>query len=148
MYDLIQTALTAATEVIAIAGITGIAAHAIFTAHQCWMSTYCPAVKTFKPEMEQVEAIAPAPQPEQVETVVEEVPEVDAAPQPERVETVVVETVEADAAAPEIDLNSLDSTVLRRLCSQHGIVWRDVRGKNRHASKAMMIFQLNQVAVA
>lgn len=45
---------------------------------------------------------------------------------------------------PEIDLNDLDAGRLRKLCSQYGITWRDVRGKNRHATKAMMIFQLNK----
>jgi hypothetical protein len=49
---------------------------------------------------------------------------------------------------PEIDLNALDAATLRKLCTQHGIAWRDVRGKNRHATKSMMIFQLNQKAVA
>jgi hypothetical protein len=49
---------------------------------------------------------------------------------------------------PEIDLNALDAVALRKLCSQYKIQWRDVRGKNRHATKAMMIFQLNQKAVA
>jgi hypothetical protein len=49
---------------------------------------------------------------------------------------------------PEIDLNALDAGTLRKLCSQYGIAWRNVRGKNRHATKAMMIFQLNQKAVA
>jgi hypothetical protein len=48
----------------------------------------------------------------------------------------------------QIDLNALDAVALRKLCSQYKIQWRDVRGKNRHATKAMMIFQLNQKAVA
>jgi hypothetical protein len=47
-----------------------------------------------------------------------------------------------------IDLNALDAATLRKLCTQHGIAWRDVRGKNRHATKAMMIHQLNQESVA
>ncbi len=48
----------------------------------------------------------------------------------------------AQVTKPEIDLNALDAVTLRKLCSAHKIQWRDVRGKNRHATKAMMITQL------
>lgn len=48
----------------------------------------------------------------------------------------------------QFDLNALDAVTLRKLCTQHGIAWKGVRGKNRHATKAMMIFQLSQKAVA
>lgn len=42
----------------------------------------------------------------------------------------------------QIDLNALDAMKLRKLCSEYKIQWRDVRGKNRHATKAMMVTQL------
>jgi hypothetical protein len=44
MYDLIQSALTAAAEFIAIAGITLIIAHAVYTQHCKFMSEFCPPV--------------------------------------------------------------------------------------------------------
>jgi len=48
----------------------------------------------------------------------------------------------AEATEFEIDLNALDAMKLRKLCSEFKIQWRDVRGKNRHATKAMMVAQL------
>jgi hypothetical protein len=48
----------------------------------------------------------------------------------------------AEASVFEIDLNALDAGKLRKLCSEFKIQWRDVRGKNRHATKAMMVAQL------
>lgn len=48
----------------------------------------------------------------------------------------------------DINLNSLDSAALRKLCSKHGINWRDARGKGKHLTKAAMIFQLEQKATA
>lgn len=50
--------------------------------------------------------------------------------------------VTAEVTAFEIDLNALDAMKLRKLCSEFKIQWRDVRGKNRHATKAMMVTQL------
>ena len=65
MYDLIQSALTAATEIIAIAGLTGIAAHAMWKQHTNWMSSYCPAVAPCTPDVQAEGEIAtPEPQPE------------------------------------------------------------------------------------
>lgn len=67
MYDAIQSALTSLIQIIAIAGITGITAHAMWNHHQSWLATYCPPVKPFDPA-EQVEAIALHQKPaEQVE---------------------------------------------------------------------------------
>jgi hypothetical protein len=43
------------------------------------------------------------------------------------------------------DLRKLDSAKLRKLCTQKGIVWRNVRGKGKHLTKAMMITQLEQL---
>jgi len=44
MYALIQSALTAAAEIIAIAGITLIVVHAVYTQHCKFMSEFCPPV--------------------------------------------------------------------------------------------------------
>ena len=46
MYNAIQTALTATIELIAIAGLTGIALHAIYANTVKWMNIYCPSVGT------------------------------------------------------------------------------------------------------
>ena len=35
----------------------------------------------------------------------------------------------------EINLAALDSTTLRKLCTQYGIAWRDIRGKGKHLKK-------------
>jgi hypothetical protein len=48
----------------------------------------------------------------------------------------------AEASVFEIDLNALDAMKLRKLCAEFKIQWRDVRGKNRHATKATMVAQL------
>jgi len=44
MSDFIQSALTATAEIIAIAGITLIVAHALYTQHCKFMSEFCPPV--------------------------------------------------------------------------------------------------------
>lgn len=43
------------------------------------------------------------------------------------------------------DLRKLDSAKLRKLCTQKGIIWRNVRGKGKHLTKPMMIEQLEQL---
>jgi hypothetical protein len=43
------------------------------------------------------------------------------------------------------DLRTLDSAKLRKLCTQKGIVWRNVRGKGKHLTKLMMIEQLEEL---
>lgn len=48
----------------------------------------------------------------------------------------------------EINLTALDSTTLRKLCTQYGITWRNVRGQGRHLTKGAMVFQLERVAAA
>jgi hypothetical protein len=63
MYDLIQSALTAAIDFTAIAGLTGIAAHAIWKRHTTWMSAYCPSVAPYTPDTRVEEEVAP-PEPE------------------------------------------------------------------------------------
>lgn len=119
-YDLIQSALITAIEVVAIAGFGSIVLHALYKSHKNWMQVYCPPcapqpveevpIPTSEPKLTEIPAAAPPPEP-----------------QPENL---------------EIDLNALDSTSLRKLCTKYQIAWAHVRGKNRHATKAAMIFQL------
>jgi len=169
MYDFIQSALTAATEVIAIAGITGIAAHAVWKQHTNWMSAYCPPVKaenlttdeelahyidqlTHGEESVPEELISEIAR-EVIESLTEEVEPVTK-PQPTPIDLNALDAASdpmsrASFKQPTpIDLSALDAATLRKLCSQYKIQWRDVRGKNRHATKGMMIFQLNQKSVA
>jgi hypothetical protein len=169
MYDLIQSALTAATVITAIAGLTGIAAHAIWKQHTNWMSAYCPSVAPYTPDTRVEEVATPQPEIHAIADDIWETPVLTSAPRYwERPSQSIKPTLmlmpaasEIKAVTPsrktankksqqplEINLNSLDPTTLRKLCTQHGIAWRDVRGKNRHATKSMMIFQLNQKAVA
>jgi len=56
MYDLIQSALTAAAEFIAIAGITLIIAHALYTQHCKFLSEFCPPVAQDPPAITQSKA--------------------------------------------------------------------------------------------
>jgi hypothetical protein len=163
MYDLIQSALTAAIDFTAIAGLTGIAAHAIWKQHTNWMSGYCPSVAPYTPDTRVEEEVAtPEPQPEpEVPAIADpwEAPVTTSgrrwiSRQPQPIKPVLAlcpakEVKPVTKPQPtQIDLNALNAETLRKLCTQHGIAWRDIRGKNRHATKAMMIFQLNQKAVA
>jgi hypothetical protein len=162
MYDLIQSALTAATELTAIAGLTGIAVHAIWKQHTNWMSAYCPSVTPYTPDTREAEVATPVPQPEPEVAIADpwEAPITTSSRRWVSRQSQPINPVLALCPAKEeikpvtnpqptqIDLNALDAVALRKLCSQYKIQWRDVRGKNRHATKGMMIFQLNQQAVA
>jgi len=46
------------------------------------------------------------------------------------------------ASTTQTDLNKLDAGKLRKLCTEYGVKWRNVHGKNRHASKTEMVSQL------
>jgi hypothetical protein len=86
MYDLIQSALTNLTQLTAIAGLGGIAAHAFWKQHKHFMTEFCPSVGV-QPIVEDVETIAPTepavtPQPEQ--PVVEDVWEAPISSSPAR----------------------------------------------------------------
>jgi hypothetical protein len=66
MYDLIQSALTATIEAVAIAGLTGIIIHAFYTRHTNWMNTYCPPIENYTPDTRDAEALTSEPeQPEE-----------------------------------------------------------------------------------
>ena len=58
------------------------------------------------------------------------------------------EPVAIEQPKVEINLNALDSGTLRKLCTQYGITWKNVRGQGRHLTKGAMVFQLEQVAAA
>jgi hypothetical protein len=188
MHDLIQSALTVATEITAIAGITGIMAHAAWKFHTNWMSTYCPPVKAENPTTDEdlahyIDQLTHGEErvPEElisdiarevIESLIEEVEPEEAIADPWEAPATTSsrrwvsrqtqaqpmlhllppakeEVKPATKPQPaQIDLNALNAGTLRKLCTQYGIAWRDVRGKNRHATKGMMIFQLNQQAVA
>ncbi len=164
MYDLIQSALTAAIDFTAIAGLTGIAAHAIWKQHTNWMSAYCPSVAPYTPDTEVEEEVSTTelqPEPEVVaiadpwEAPITTSSRRWVSRQPESIKPVLALCPAKEEIKPvtkpqptQIDLNALEAVALRKLCSQYKIQWRDVRGKNRHATKAMMIFQLNQKSVA
>jgi hypothetical protein len=65
-YELAQNLLTALINFIAIAGITGIIAHAFYTQHKRFMDAYCPPIATHTPDTRDAEALAPEPeQPEE-----------------------------------------------------------------------------------
>lgn len=180
MYDFIQSALTAAAQIIALAGFTGIAAHAIFKEHAKTAAIYA-----------EVPHATPAPQIEpdtEVDTGVDTtLLTPDIPPQQEALADIWDSGVstsaprywvrqsqsikpalmlmpakeEIKAVTPtgkpatkksqqplEINLNSLDSAALRKLCTKHGINWRNARGQGKHLTKAAMIFQLEQKATA
>jgi len=141
--ETLQNLLTIAAEATVIVGLAGIAVHAIYTQHKNFMTEFCPPVAPYQPEVQA--AIAPA-----AVEVVGSV-EVATAQQPE-IQEEEVETAVAPAAslqpATEIDLTALDPTTLRKLCTKHQIAWKHARGKNRHATKAMMIYQLSSQLTA
>ena len=105
------------------------------------------------PKSQREAALAKSRAP-QTATQVEKKTKEAVTPQPiytEQPETQVeVEAPEPATEQPkvEIDLNALDSGTLRKLCTQYGIAWRNVRGHGKHLTKASMVFQLERVAAA
>jgi len=159
MHDLVQATLTAATEIIAIAGITGIAAHAIWKQHTSWMKMYCPPVGAYTPDTRVEEEVATAvPQPEPKMAIADDddiwkTPILTSAPRywerpsqeikPALMLLPAASEIKKSEQPLEINLNSLDPTTLRKLCTQYKIAWKNARGKNRHATKSMMVYQLS-----
>jgi len=155
MYDLIQSALTVTINVIAIAGFSGIVAHALYK----WHLAQIPTAPKANPDYQRSELVD-----EILETLRTEVAQAQVSEYVESleddglrgeygVEEVTEEefaTAQADASTMpkseplSIDLNSLDAMTLRKLCTQHQIGWRNFRGANRHMPKAAMIFNLQQ----
>lgn len=174
--EFVQDLLTAATQIIAIAGFGGIVAHAVFKQYAKTAAIYA-----------EVPHATPAPQPQaEVEPVTEEPTEqpiIDEQPAiadpwempittssrrwasrktaqpclyllpPAKEEAKPVTPTHKPANKKlqeplELNLSALDSVTLRKLCAKHGIQWRDARGKGKHLTKAAMVFQLEQKAVA
>ncbi|MBD1890483.1 hypothetical protein [Coleofasciculus sp. FACHB-SPT9] len=106
------------------------------------------------PKSQREAALAKACIPQAVPQVEEKAEEATAlepihVAQPEiQVEVETPEPAASEQPKVEIDLNALDSGTLRKLCSQYGIAWRNVRGQGKHLKKAAMVFQLEQVAAA
>ena len=130
--ETLQNLLTIAAEATVIVGIAGIAVHAIYTQHKNFMTEFCPPVAPYQPEVQA--AVAPAA----VEVATAQQQEI----QEEEVETAVAPAASLQPAT-EIDLTALDPTTLRKLCTKHQIAWKHARGKNRHATKSMMVYQLS-----
>ncbi len=86
--EFVQDLLTAATQIIAIAGITGIVAHSFWSQHQRFMTEFCPPVAPYKPdtqtEVEEVEAIATVEEPQPEQPVIEDVWEMPISSSPAR----------------------------------------------------------------
>ena len=51
-YDLIQSALTAFINVVAIAGFAGCVLHSLFVSHNQFLAEFCPPVAPYKPDKE------------------------------------------------------------------------------------------------
>ncbi len=81
MYDLIQSALTAAINVTAIAGITGIFAHGLWTQHKRWMNEFCPALGSTSVQAV-IESETPAEETQLEQPVIEDVWEAPIATSP------------------------------------------------------------------
>ncbi len=162
--ETLQNLLTIAAEATVIVGLAGIAAHAIYTQHKQFMTEFCPPVAPFTEAADYsdyiesleddglmgeygVEIIEEEPEAEAIaeisklaeKLVTEAIPAVDTALDSlkEYVESFSQETT------TEVDLTALDPAALRKLCTKHQIAWKHARGKNRHATKAMMIHQLS-----
>lgn len=178
--EFVQDLLTAATQIIALAGFGGIAAHAVFKQYAKTAAIYA-----------EVPHATPAPQIEpdtEVDTGVDttlltpDIPPQQEAiadiwdsgvstsaprywvrqsqsikpalmlmPAKEEIKAVTPTRKPATKKAQKahlVDFSSLDSAALRKLCTKHGINWRNARGQGKHLTKAAMIFQLEQKATA
>ena len=63
-YEIAQATLTVAAEIIVIAGITLIIAHALYTQHQSFMTEFCPSVAPYQPEVQpEISAVVEIDQP-------------------------------------------------------------------------------------
>lgn len=124
--ETLQNLLTIAIEVVTIAGFGGIALHSIWSNHCRWMAEYCPVIT----EPVVTEPVA-------TESAIAEAAIAEAV----IAEAAIAEEVIAEAAKPtfeEID-NTYKAPILRQLCEQYGITWKDIRGKGKHMLKGHMI---------
>jgi hypothetical protein len=146
--EFIQAALTAVIEIIAIAGFGGCVVHALYSSHKRWMEIYCPPVKPFEPAEETMQKEIPVALTTEAteKPVIEESAEALQEPQGTDMQSAIAQAQEeANATIEKVELTEaeIDAAfkvpVLRTLCDQHGIVWKDLRGKGKHALKPAMI---------
>jgi hypothetical protein len=170
-YELIQSALTCATEVIAITGLTGIITHAFWTSHKNWMTEHCPPIPhaTAAPEIKP-EVTTPAPQPEVVqeeneslEELFRKAEEIFAKSICQESEEVTQPTPPAEAVnkpvtpckprskenpramslgAASTDYAVMSSQQLRRECAARGVNWRVGGDYGRPMKKSQMLAAL------
>jgi hypothetical protein len=125
MYDLVQTALTATIEAIALVAFIGLPAHYIITSHvrevQSWGTPHATPV----PEAETATEVAPSGK------VVEQVVK---APQPK------LQPMPVGAAV--IDYAPTTSEQLRKECTLQGVNWRSGGDYGKPMKKAQMLAAL------
>lgn len=139
--EFVQAFLTAVIEVVAIAGFGGCVIHALYTSHKRCQSS---APQQLEETMQEEIPVAPTTQAAEEPIVLEQ-----AEDQPQQAEAQLEPAQaqeEANAVAEKVVMLTeaeIDAAfkvpVLRSLCDQHGIVWKDVRGKGKHALKPAMI---------
>lgn len=166
-----QAFLTAAIEVVAIAGFGGILLHALHSSHCKWLTTYCPPVKPYDPAEETMQEEIPAAPTTQaaeepirsrfgdadlnvnpslepkhsassivLEQAIAQQQQAEDQPQPAQAQEEANAVAEKVVMLTDAEIDAAFKVpVLRALCDQHGIVWKDVRGKNKHALKPAMI---------
>lgn len=62
------------------------------------------------------------------------------------VEQPIVSAPPVSPLVAPLDYSSLSCEVLRSLCSERGIAWRNARGKGKHLLKAQMVEQLTSLS--
>jgi hypothetical protein len=174
---MLQELLTYAADVIALTGLIGLPLHAIITSHinevKSWGTPHAtpeeaPAPALTVEPMPQVGIEVPAvdsvPQPEIEQPVIDDPWELPIATGSRRwatrqpvkpvlalcpaKETFKASVSTATTVSAQINLKKLDLAALRKLCTQYGINWKNVRGKGKHLTKAAMISQLEQTIAA
>lgn len=136
-----QAFLTAVIEVVAIAGFGGCVIHALYTSCvACQSSAPQQLEETMQEEIPVAFTTQAAEEPIVLEQAIAQQQPAEDQPQPAQAqeEANAVQSMVLMLTEAEIDA-AFKVPVLRALCDQHGIVWKDVRGKNKHALKPAMI---------
>lgn len=123
----IQTALTAAATATEIALLAIIALGVWFQPHKATRPAPAPEVAPVEvaPELPAAEPVKSAPCPMATEAVL-----------------TIPDLTLLDVGGTEANLAKLPAAELRKICSAHGIQWRNAHGKNRHLTKAEMLAEL------
>jgi hypothetical protein len=139
MYDLVQTALTATIEAIALVAFIGLPAHYIITSHvrevQSWGTPHAtpePHVEV-EPEVK-TEVVIKSPE---AETVTEVAPSVKVVEQVVKAPQSKLQPMSVGAAA--VDYTSMTSEQLRKQCALQGIEWRNGGDYGKPMKKIQMI---------